>query len=212
MRPHRRPALGASALLVTLFVIAPAYAQTPPRCRDILGGALDVDAIKKNSGGSDVLMSSTFDLPSFTTQELLGVGLGDSEAAAQTSIFAILKSPGGASGLADFTPPITKTVFSGKASLTWRKYARGRRRNILPNVRVSYRLLNNGIPVTGFTHVNDPGQVLRVDLRPIAPSILCKVKRRRFIVEGGVDFDLELRELSRSGDHNVSVEVSVDAP
>ena len=212
MRPLRFIASGASALLVLLFVIAPANAQTVPRCRDISGGALDVGEIKNNSGGSDVLMSTSFVLPEFTPQELLGIGRSDSSTAFQTSVFTVGDSLGRVLGATDFAPPITLTVFTGKASLTWKKYVRGRKRRILRNLRVTYRLLNNGIPVTGLTHVTDAAQVLDLVLRPIEPRILCKVKSRRFIVEGGVEFELELRKLVRSGDHNVSVEVSVDAP
>ena len=173
---------------------------------------MDVDEIKNNSAGSNVHMSTSLVLPTFSAQELLANGRSESSTAFQTSVFYVGDNLGGLSGATDFAPPITTTVFTGKASLIWRKFARGRKRRILRNLRVRYRLLNNGVPVTGLTHATDSAQVLDVTLRPIAPGILCKVKPRRFIVEGGVEFEIELRKLARSGDHNVSVEVSVDAP
>ena len=144
MRPYRLTATGTSALLVLLFVTASANAQNIPRCRDILGGALAVLEIKKNSTGANVYMARNFRLPSYSVQEILGQNGSDSREAAQSSSLIIGKRTGHIANLPNFGSPIRQSFFKGKANLTWKKFVNAPWRNLLSRIKVAYRLLHNG--------------------------------------------------------------------
>ncbi len=213
MRRLRIVATGASAFFVLFFVIAPANSKSIKTCQKIFGGSLDVNEIRANSVGLDVHMRGNLVMPSFSTQELLGAGRSESEIAWQTTTFIIQKFIDDPAGSGNFLPPVNRNSFEGKTTLNWRKYVTGSEDSILRNLRVTYRLLNDGGEVDGFVHEEDGNQVLDVDLYPIAPRFLCKIQTGGpYIIEGGAVFEIELRKLVRSGEHNVSVEVSVDSP
>ena len=210
MSPLRAIATGVSAFLVLLFVTAPTYAQNMARCSDIFGGAFAVSEVKRDSSGASVHMSPNLELPSYSLQEMLGGDVSDSQKMPQTSTLIISRKSSVVSGTSSFPPPTSRSFIEGKANLTWNKYVDLPSGQLLSRLTVSHRLLHNGIEVEGFIYEDDTNQVLPLRLHEIRPVILCKVSEGGpYIVEGGVSFEIELRKLAGSGEHNVSVEVAV---